>query len=1181
LKVQHLLLDLAVDGGKPPDVILIQESWEFSQQRFQDLDLHVRRQYVYYPCAAFNGVSALVHERWAGLVVHVSTKRQYQLLCFELRPDYRILVVNAHLPDSGSEAANGSLSLHLVGLEAEMNALWSDLPWCQLVFAGDLNTEMPRCNHFGEAISGDRWNPRVEALVSFAARWGLQWSSTFLEQGTYTHEQHNGHARSVLDYMCLASGAQCDACLAVEVSHSGSLSSDHAILRGQLTVARRPKRRSARRVPMPLRSFESKNRYAALVDDCEHVSDSLEGLGKHIVDSFKRAGDYAGDWKADNSVSSAASSFKEVLKVELAAVKVATGVEDRKEAVKNLNTKKKSLARARACDIFVKTGLSAPRASKAKSRQRHPLVVDGAECWDTRVWEVEFRKVYESLFVDLENSLPIQLERLRDLKSKVRAAPRLYLPLEVLQEVLSQGHRKAGTAPGLDEVTWQSVCLLPPKALKVLRRLLECRLNGDEGHDQPLEAWISVLAVLVPKLASPKGVGDWRPISLTSVLQKVFLATVVRLCEPLCRPLSHNLYGFREGHQTSEVAEAVRLAAAKKHRHGENMFALKADVARAFDNLKHDVIMDSLVQAEAPWQYVYVIMLELCGTKLDIAFQQEVFSGLQYSKGGKQGGTETPPVWNRVFDGVVRKSVLRWHALDVALDFDMAGFADVETFAKCVLDILVWADDCVLCSKSLTGLKTMFTIMTEELQAVGLGWKAKSLELLRIGWEWSERETAVCWGGCEIKLVNRFILLGICIDSVGSDKAAFAHREAVAWSHFHERKPILTDNRIPLRLRWARMRQTVERTLLHGAGAWASTPDRDGDLHILERKWLKCMLKQRQRLGENEEDFHRRLNRKITVLQQVFNWTSLDGIAKKLHFGWLGHVARHDSMYARILRWRGVQWRTLMEATGGRLGYARAGRPIAYVEDWIHQRLGPNYPELAQDRAEWIRIREQVVGAGQSLTHYSNRTYDLMGSRGKMVLRQDCGVVHFCDSLLVVQQTAGRWLLRDKANEVYLKSLRWTQHVLCNCLGMSSLLGVGRDMFEHCPRDTNVAADAVASMVLDDMRDIDVAHYLDPSVMHKFVGLAIWSLGASRGRVSAAAGVGCAVMKLGHGEAAPDNCTVHDMCGIRVWTQIVFCTGRFLGFASSVHAEFEAACIVRREAISWLRASGVVNSTLV
>ena len=86
---------------------------------------------------------------------------------------------------------------------------------------------------------------------------------------------------------------------------------------------------------MPLRSFESKNRYAALVDDCEHVCDSLEGLGKHIVDSFKRAGDYAGDWKPDNSVSSAAFSFKEVLKAELEAVKAATGAEDRKEAVKN------------------------------------------------------------------------------------------------------------------------------------------------------------------------------------------------------------------------------------------------------------------------------------------------------------------------------------------------------------------------------------------------------------------------------------------------------------------------------------------------------------------------------------------------------------------------------------------------------------------------------------------------------------------------------------------------------------------------------------------------------------------------------------------------------------------------------------------------------------------------------
>ena len=146
-------------------------------------------------------------------------------------------------------------------------------------------------------------------------------------------------------------------------------------------------------------------------------------------------------------------------------------------------------------------------------------------------------------------------------------------------------------------------------------------------------------------------------------------------------------------------------------------------------------------------------------------------------------------------------------------------------------------------------------------------------------------------------------------------------------------------------------------------------------------------------------------------------------------------------------------------------------------------------------------------------------------------------------------------------------------------MGMTSLVGI--DMFAYCSRESNLAAAAVARLALDETRDIQMARYLEPGAMNQFIGIALWSVGMSRGHVGVAACVGCAVMRLGQGEEPPDNCTVSVMCGIRVFTQIIFCTGRVLGFATSLHAEFEAACIARREAISWLRASGIVISTVV
>ena len=178
-------------------------------------------------------------------------------------------------------------------------------------------------------------------------------------------------------------------------------------------------------------------------------------------------------------------------------------------------------------------------------------------------------------------------------------------------------------------------------------------------------------------------------------------------------------------------------------------------------------------------------------------------------------------------------------------------------------------------------------------------------------------------------------------------------------------------------------------------------------------------------------------------------------------------------------------------------------------------------------------------------------------------------------------------MVRDEQNEVYVKSPRWSEHYLRQVLGFGSLLDHRGPIFHHCAREFNVAADAVANKVLDCMEDITVLEYIDPQIIReRFMGLALWTDGASRGNPgeSSAAACMCAVLRLNEGEEAPSQCTGHAlghfvMHGVRVCFRIVACIGRYLGCSTNNHAEFEAACIGGRTAVDWLRHSRIIVTT--
>ena len=176
------------EGGVKPDLILVQECGEFTDERFEALDEHVRDGYCFHPPVYKNGVGCIARMRVKYTVL--CTQRLFQVIVVSVSDSCNVVLVHAHIPDPGLEAAKGTIAEVLADIDQIISKLWVESPWHHLVFGGDFNTELPLSDMFGPAVSGAVWDSRVDSLVAFTAKWQLQWTSTFAAPGTFTHSHY-------------------------------------------------------------------------------------------------------------------------------------------------------------------------------------------------------------------------------------------------------------------------------------------------------------------------------------------------------------------------------------------------------------------------------------------------------------------------------------------------------------------------------------------------------------------------------------------------------------------------------------------------------------------------------------------------------------------------------------------------------------------------------------------------------------------------------------------------------------------------------------------------------------------------------------------------------------------------------------------------------------------------------
>ena len=190
-------------------------------------------------------------------------------------------------------------------------------------------------------------------------------------------------------------------------------------------------------------------------------------------------------------------------------------------------------------------------------------------------------------------------------------------------------------AGGEDDLVAEMLSHLPWCVLLLMLRTFQDRMQGNSA--ETLNKWQCVTLMFIAKVSTPSEMSHWRGISLLSVMSKLDVENMA------C--------GFVPGHRAEEVTEGIRAIVARSAEWGQHapVYVWSGDVLTAFDLLSHDLIESAMRFHSIHPGLMATYFAELTGLEATASLQEVATAvPFPFNRSGRQGGVETPWIWNMV-----------------------------------------------------------------------------------------------------------------------------------------------------------------------------------------------------------------------------------------------------------------------------------------------------------------------------------------------------------------------------------------------------------------------------------------------------------------------------------------------------------------------------------------------------
>ena len=876
-----------------------------------------------------NGVGFLIHKNLqSNIEKFTTTSDRVASVTLRISKIYRLLIIQVYAPTSRSSQEE---------LDNFYDDIYNPLNTNKAhynITVGDLNAKIGHENEecVGKFGYGER-NERGEDLINFATAHNFKIMNTFFQKSKnkrWTWRSPNHETKNEIDFILID---RHNIVKNVDVLNQVNVGSDHRMVRCKIQINTKQERRKLFfsrpeqfKIPeaaIPTFQIELKNRFNILesLEDQSNDENSLDTMNKNIIVPLKEV---AKKFQSRNpSQNSKFSEDTKNLMKKRRALKPPSSAREKIEAAelnKTIQKRQREDLRKHTTKVIedvIKQGKGFKTAKRklgqGKLQFTGVLEEDGSLTTNRDGIVKRARGYYEKLYSS-------ERPRFHPREGENQHLSHGFPEITTFEVRLAIKQMKKGKAPGPDNITLDLIA----DADEPIHVRLAQLFNKCLKESKTPEEWNKAILILLYKKGDPRDMNNHRPISLLSVIYKIFTKVITnRIANKLDENQPREQAGFRKGYSTIDHLQTVHQIIEKTNEYKIPLVVALVDYTKAFDSVETEEVMAALEEQGVDQVYIRILrhIYEHATSIIRLHMDSEPF---QLKRGVRQGDTSSPKLFTACLERAFQQ--LNWSEKGIRIDGEH-------------LSHLRFADDIFVCAPTKEQLQEMLAELNQASKSVGLHMNFSKTKIMCNKYIEQEDEILEIENQ-QIEEVDHYIYLGQRISLHDSSKEnEIKRRITLGWQAFGRANSVFKNKKIPIILKRKVYDQCILPTVTYGAETWNLTKKLSLKLRTMQRAHERIMLGITWRDRKTAE-WVRQKTKVKDILETI----------RKLKWNWAGHVARMTDN-----RWtsRTTFWTPR--------GYTRnRGRQKTRWRDDLeqHQQL---WHRTAQDRNQWKNLGKAYI----------------------------------------------------------------------------------------------------------------------------------------------------------------------------------------------------------------------------
>jgi hypothetical protein len=306
-------------------------------------------------------------------------------------------------------------------------------------------------------------------------------------------------------------------------------------------------------------------------------------------------------------------------------------------------------------------------------------------------WFQHFHKLTEDNCEQFDQSFYAQsVNMLADLETKLQNSE---LPFTLFSDVEVENvirKLRPGKSEGLDCIKNEMLTCAAPIITPILVKLFNSIGSRGDFPKMLTEGFI----VPLPKCKNPSSPNDFRGITISSSLGKVFVSLLLNRMENAMHLKNRpNIYqaGFRKGFRTADNIFILQTLVSKLLRQGRKLFVCFVDFQKAFDTVWREGLYLKLIELGVDYNTYNCIKNMFLNNSVCVRVEGQLSDAFQTRMGVMQGNNLSPLLFNLFIDSLP--------------DEICKSGSDPPQIGNVSVPCLFYADDLVLLSTTADGLQ--------------------------------------------------------------------------------------------------------------------------------------------------------------------------------------------------------------------------------------------------------------------------------------------------------------------------------------------------------------------------------------------------------------------------------------------------------------------------------------------